>query len=127
MRSRRFPTSDSLKPAAYNDLDLGISLDIPHSQDPSPEDQIPLLEWGPLAEEHTIELCEVKLRFDGMYTSMILIAVACGLLKHGFRNARFDQSTACTTLSLLSPYERPRVRLLSTFETRSFSFTENLT
>ncbi|KAF8136567.1 hypothetical protein EV363DRAFT_1395672 [Boletus edulis] len=71
MRSRRYPTSDSLKSAAYNDLDLGISLDIPQSQDPSPEEHTPLLEWGAQAEEQTIELCEVKLRFDGTYMSMI--------------------------------------------------------
>ncbi|KAG6376336.1 hypothetical protein JVT61DRAFT_2317 [Boletus reticuloceps] len=31
----------------------------------------PILEWGAQAEEQTIELCEVKLRFDGMYMSMI--------------------------------------------------------
>jgi len=83
MRSRRYPTSDSLKPAAYNDLDLGISLDIPQSQDPSPEEHVPPLEWGALAEEQTIELCEVKLRFDGTYMSMISITVAYELLEHG--------------------------------------------
>ncbi|KAH0827179.1 hypothetical protein J3R83DRAFT_4871 [Lanmaoa asiatica] len=71
MRSRRYPTSDSLKPAAYNDLDLGLSLDIPQSQNPSPEEQVPSLEWGALAEEQTIELCEVKLRFDGMYSGLV--------------------------------------------------------
>lgn len=84
MRTRRYPTSDSLKPAAYNDLDLGISLDIPQSQDPSPEEQVPSLEWGALAEEQTIELCEVKLRFDGMYMSMISITVTCELLSMDF-------------------------------------------
>ena len=41
---------------------------------------MPSLEWGALAEEQTIELCEVKLRFDGTYTSMISIVIACGLL-----------------------------------------------
>ncbi|KIJ69307.1 hypothetical protein HYDPIDRAFT_185128 [Hydnomerulius pinastri MD-312] len=66
MRSQRYPTSDSLKPAAYHDLDLELSLDLPHPQDPSPEEQSPPLEWGALAEEPTIELCEVKLRFDGV-------------------------------------------------------------
>lgn len=90
MRSRRYPTSDSLKPAVYNDLDLGIPLDIPQSQDPSPEEHVPPLEWGALTEEQTIELCEVKLRFDGMYMSMISTApsVLCELLNHRFRNAR---------------------------------------
>jgi hypothetical protein len=76
MRSRRYPTSDSLKPAAYNDLDLGLSLDPPQSQDPSPGEQSPPLDWGAQAEEQTIELCEVKLRFDGMNMSMILLTVA---------------------------------------------------
>ncbi|KIJ16952.1 hypothetical protein PAXINDRAFT_168391 [Paxillus involutus ATCC 200175] len=71
MRSRRYPTSDSLKPAAYNDLDLGLSLDPPQSQDPSPGEQSPPLDWGAQAEEQTIELCEVKLRFDGMNMSLI--------------------------------------------------------
>lgn len=84
MRSRRYPTSDSLKPAACSDLDLGISLDIPQSQDPSPEEHLPPLEWGALAEEQTIELCEVKLRFDGTHMSMISITVAYELLKYGF-------------------------------------------
>ncbi|KAF8559768.1 hypothetical protein OG21DRAFT_1402239 [Imleria badia] len=82
MRSRRYPTSDSLKPAAYNDLDLGISLDIPQSQDPSPEEHVPSLEWGALAEEQTIELCEVKLRFDG--TLMSLISQPLPPLHHPF-------------------------------------------
>ena len=127
MRSRRYPTSDSLKPAAHNDLDLGISLDIPQSQDPYLEDQVPPLEWGALAEEQTVELCEVKLRFDGMHMSMISITVGCELLKHGFRAARSDQSTAATSSSPLSPHERPHVRLLSTSVARSLSFTENLT
>lgn len=127
MRSRRFPTSDSLNPAAHNDLDLDISLDIPHSQGPSPEEQAPPLEWGALAEEQTIELCEVKLRFDGMYTSMALIPVPCGLLNHAFRNARSDQSTVATTSSSLSQHERSHVRLFSTSETRSLGFTENVT
>ncbi|KAF9227689.1 hypothetical protein BS17DRAFT_693359 [Gyrodon lividus] len=71
MRSRRYPTSDSLKPAAYNDFDLGLSLDLPQSQDPSPEEKSPPLEWGAQAEEQTIELCEVKLRFDGMNINLI--------------------------------------------------------
>lgn len=116
MRSRRYPTSDSLKPTAYNDLDLGISLDIPQSQDPPPEEHVPPLEWGALAEEQTIELCEVKLRFDGMYMSTISITVVCELLTHEFRNARSDQSTALTSSSSLYPHERPHVRLLSTSE-----------
>lgn len=116
MRSRRYPTSDSLKPAAYNDLDLGISLDIPQSQDPPSEEHVPSLEWGALAEEQIIELCEVKLRFDGMYMSTISITVVCKLLKHGFRNARSDQSTTPTSSSSLYPHERPHVRLLSTSE-----------
>jgi hypothetical protein len=116
MRSRRYPTSNSLKPAAYNDLDLGISLDIPQSQDPPPEEHVPPLEWGALAEEQTIELCEVKLRFDGMYMSTISITVVCELLKHGFRNARSDQSSTPTSSSSLYPHERPYVRLFSTSE-----------
>ena len=80
MRSRRYPISESLKPAAYNDLDLGIPLDIPQSQDPHAEEHVPSLEWGALAEEQTIELCEVKLRFDGVSMSMISITVARELL-----------------------------------------------
>ncbi|KIK96331.1 hypothetical protein PAXRUDRAFT_10898 [Paxillus rubicundulus Ve08.2h10] len=68
MRSRRYPTSDSLKPAAYNDLDRGLSLDPPQSQD---SEQSPPLEWGAQAEEQTIELCEVKLRLEGMNMNLI--------------------------------------------------------
>ena len=127
MRSRRFPTSDSLKPTAYIDLDLGIPLDIPQSQNPFSEERVPSLEWGALAEEHTIELCEVKLRFDGMYMSMISIIVACERLKRGFWIARSDKSTTPTSSSSLSLHEQPHVRLLATSETRSLSFTENLT
>ncbi|KAF9246326.1 hypothetical protein BU15DRAFT_39687 [Melanogaster broomeanus] len=57
--------------AACNDLGLGLPLDLPQSQDPSPEEQYPPLNWGAQAEEQTIELCEVKLRFDGMNISLI--------------------------------------------------------
>ncbi|KAH7889366.1 hypothetical protein F5I97DRAFT_1993976, partial [Phlebopus sp. FC_14] len=55
--------------ATHNDLDLGLSLDL--SQDPSPEEQSPPLEWGTLAEEPIIELCEVKLRFDGSTMTLL--------------------------------------------------------
>lgn len=67
MRSQRYPSSESLKPAAHNDIDLALPLDLPH--DPIPEEQSPL-DWGALAEELTIELCEVKLHFDGTAMSM---------------------------------------------------------
>ncbi|KAG9318671.1 hypothetical protein JVU11DRAFT_765 [Chiua virens] len=70
MRSRRYPTSDNLKPAAYSDLELGISLDLPQSHESFSEEEVSSLEWGTLSEEQTIELCEVKLRFDGMYMSV---------------------------------------------------------
>ncbi|KAI6045743.1 hypothetical protein EDC04DRAFT_2634728 [Pisolithus marmoratus] len=69
MRSRRYPTTDSLAPIARNGGDLGLSLDVSHqatSEEPSPP-----LDWGALAEEQTIELCEVKLRFDGSAISLM--------------------------------------------------------
>ncbi|KAI6150464.1 hypothetical protein BKA82DRAFT_4116006 [Pisolithus tinctorius] len=69
MRSRRYPTTDSLAPVAHNDSDLGLPLDTPHGA--MPEEQSPPLDWGALAEEQTIELCEVKLRFDGSAINLI--------------------------------------------------------
>ncbi|KAL4067943.1 hypothetical protein V8B97DRAFT_2021711 [Scleroderma yunnanense] len=69
MRSRRYPSSESLKPAAYHDIDLDLPLDLP--QHSIPQEQLPHLDWGALAEELTIELCEVKLRFDGTAISII--------------------------------------------------------
>lgn len=72
MRSKRYPSSDSLKPTAHNHIDLGLSLDISQGL-PQEEHSLPL-DWGALAEDPTIELCEVKLRFDGANMSMCLVA-----------------------------------------------------
>jgi hypothetical protein len=69
MRSRRYPLSDALRAASDNSLDLGLSLDIP--ADNELDERPPLLDWNAYEEEHTIELCEVKLRFDGMFMGMI--------------------------------------------------------
>lgn len=68
MRSQRYPSSESLKPAAHNDIDIGLPSDLP--QDPIPEEHLPPLDWGALTEELTIELCEVNLRFDGSAMSI---------------------------------------------------------
>lgn len=60
MRSRRYPLSDTLRAASDNSHDLGLSLDNQLDERP------PLLDWNSYQEEQTIELCEVKLRFDGL-------------------------------------------------------------
>ena len=65
MRSRRYPLSDTLRAASDNSLDLGLSLDIP--ADNQLDERPPLLDWNAHEEELMIELCEVKLRFDGMF------------------------------------------------------------
>ncbi|KAI6036281.1 hypothetical protein BKA83DRAFT_4160694 [Pisolithus microcarpus] len=69
MRSRRYPTTDSLAAVARDDNDLGLPLDA--SREATSEERPPPLDWGALAEEQTIELCEVKLRFDGSAISLI--------------------------------------------------------
>ncbi|KAI6160019.1 hypothetical protein EDD17DRAFT_1485464 [Pisolithus thermaeus] len=53
----------ALAPVTRNDSDLGLTLDASHEV--TSEEQSPPLDWGALAEEQSIELCEVKLRFDG--------------------------------------------------------------
>ncbi|OJA14296.1 hypothetical protein AZE42_10485 [Rhizopogon vesiculosus] len=68
MRSRRYPLSDTLRAASDNSLDLGLSLDMP--ADNQLDERPPLLDWNAYEEEHMIELCEVKLRFDGMFMAM---------------------------------------------------------
>ncbi|KAG0707666.1 hypothetical protein DFH29DRAFT_592452 [Suillus ampliporus] len=69
MRSRRYPLSDTLRAASDSSLDLGISLDMP--ADNQLDERPPLLDWNAYEEEHMIELCEVKLRFDGVYMSIV--------------------------------------------------------
>ncbi|KAG6336414.1 hypothetical protein ID866_2687 [Astraeus odoratus] len=69
MRSRRYPSLEGLVPAVHNDLSLDLPLDL--APEPISEDQLPPLEWGALAEELTIELCEVKIRFDGWTISLL--------------------------------------------------------
>ncbi|KAI6118877.1 hypothetical protein EV401DRAFT_1862628 [Pisolithus croceorrhizus] len=59
----------ALAPVTHNDSDLGLTLDASHEV--TSEEQSPPLDWGALAEEQTIELCEVKLRFDGSAISLI--------------------------------------------------------
>ncbi|KAG1832036.1 hypothetical protein EV424DRAFT_1369379 [Suillus variegatus] len=65
MRSRRYPLSDTLRAASDNSHDLGLSLDNQLDERP------PLLDWNSYQEEQTIELCEVKLRFDGLCMSVL--------------------------------------------------------
>ena len=72
MRSRRYPLSDSFRTTSDSSLDLGLSLDIP--ADNQLDERPPLLDWSAYEEEHMIELCEVKLRFDGTFMGM-----SCGL------------------------------------------------
>lgn len=68
MRSRRYPLSDTLRAASDNSLDLGLSLDMP--ADNQLDERPPLLDWNAYEEEAMIELCEVKLRFDGTFMGM---------------------------------------------------------
>lgn len=64
MRSRRYPLSDTLRAASDTSHDLGLSLDM--SVDSQLDERPPLLDWNSYEEEQMIELCEVKLRFDGL-------------------------------------------------------------
>ncbi|KAG1756683.1 uncharacterized protein EDB91DRAFT_1093918 [Suillus paluster] len=69
MRSRRYPLSDTLRATSDSSLDLGLSLDM--SADNQLDERPPLLDWNAYEEEHVIELCEVKLRFDGVYMAIV--------------------------------------------------------
>ncbi|KAG2078225.1 hypothetical protein BDR04DRAFT_1087976 [Suillus decipiens] len=69
MRSRRYPLSDTLRAASDTSHDLGLSLDMP--PDNQLDERPPLLDWNSYEEEQMIELCEVKLRFDGLCMSII--------------------------------------------------------
>jgi hypothetical protein len=78
MRSRRYPLSDTLRTASDNSHDLGLSLDIP--VDSQLDERPPLLDWNSYEEEQMIELCEVKLRFDGL--CMLIIATPISPIYH---------------------------------------------
>ncbi|KAG1891108.1 hypothetical protein F4604DRAFT_1704316 [Suillus subluteus] len=79
MRSRRYPLSDTLRAAASDSShDLGLSLDMP--VDNQLDERPPLLDWNSYEEEQMIELCEVKLRFDGMH--MFIIAAPLSPIHH---------------------------------------------
>ncbi|KAG2157205.1 hypothetical protein DEU56DRAFT_763462 [Suillus clintonianus] len=69
LRSRRYPLSDTLRAASDNSLDLGLPLDI--TADSQLDDRPPLLDWNAYEEEQMIELCEVKLRFDGACMAIV--------------------------------------------------------
>ncbi|KAG2349785.1 hypothetical protein BDR05DRAFT_872639 [Suillus weaverae] len=51
--------------------DLGLSLDMP--PDNQLDERPPLLDWNSYEEEQMIELCEVKLRFDGSCMSILTV------------------------------------------------------
>ncbi|KAG1772774.1 hypothetical protein EDD22DRAFT_860009 [Suillus occidentalis] len=78
MRSRRYPLSDTLRAASDPSHDLGLSLDM--SVDNQLDERPPLLDWNSYEEEQTIELCEVKLRFDGL--SMFVFAAPLSPIYH---------------------------------------------
>ncbi|KIK49200.1 hypothetical protein CY34DRAFT_797139 [Suillus luteus UH-Slu-Lm8-n1] len=78
MRSRRYPLSDTLRAASDTSHDLGLSLDM--SVDSQLDERPPLLDWNSYEEEQMIELCEVKLRFDGL--SMFVIAAPLPPIYH---------------------------------------------
>ncbi|KAH7922096.1 hypothetical protein BV22DRAFT_1095214 [Leucogyrophana mollusca] len=69
MRSQRYP-SDAMKHALDNSLEPVVPQGA--SQSPTSTDDSPAsIDWDAWGEESTIDLCEVKLRFDGMIMSLI--------------------------------------------------------
>ncbi|KAG2158212.1 uncharacterized protein EDB93DRAFT_1238009 [Suillus bovinus] len=78
MRSRRYPLSDTLRAASDSSHDLGLPLDMP--TDNELDERPPLLDWNSYQEEQTIELCEVKLRFDG--SCMFIITAPLSPIYH---------------------------------------------
>ncbi|KAG1754658.1 hypothetical protein EDB19DRAFT_1667565 [Suillus lakei] len=71
LRSRRYPLSDTLRAASDSSHDLGLSLDMP--TDNQLDERPPLLDWNSYEEEQMIELCEVKLRFDGSCMAILTV------------------------------------------------------
>ena len=70
------PSTGSLPP--FNSMDLSVGVDLTN---PTPSDQ-KMVEWENWEEEHSIELFELQLRFDGFIMGKFRHTQACLSLRN---------------------------------------------
>jgi hypothetical protein len=103
MRSHLLP-SPTVKPTTFNPMDLSLPLDVTQQILASPEPTT-CIEWESWGEESTIELCEVRLTFDGVSMSEFISLHFHKITHHVEHSSGVETSTSSSSTKRLNTFD----------------------